>query len=265
MRVSSFDWNRRYALGVIWKPPRLPCSSPCCSAIWRRYSWICCCNCAELLDVARLGELRQLFQVDDADLGRLGGLFELLEQLVDRLQLLLDLERLRHGHRLPAGELVLAGQLIDLVLFAEALDEVEQVAGELAALVAAAIPEPFEVVQLLVAHRLVKVLGELAGRLRLLGLVLEGRARGGLGRGRLVGGQDAALALFEDLPERLDARAEAANLPGVDVDGVGEFFLGESAHVAVGQQVLEGRGDEVRRRAWWGWENRRGRTSGRCG
>ena len=33
---------------------------------------------AELLDVARLGELRQLLHVDDADLGRLHRLFELL-------------------------------------------------------------------------------------------------------------------------------------------------------------------------------------------
>ena len=49
----------------------------------------------ELFDVARLGELRQLFQVDDADLRRLGRFFQLLEQLVDRLQFFLDLERLR--------------------------------------------------------------------------------------------------------------------------------------------------------------------------
>ena len=50
---------------------------------------------AELLDVARLGELGQLLHVDDADLGVLRRLFELLEQLVDRLQLFLDLQRLR--------------------------------------------------------------------------------------------------------------------------------------------------------------------------
>ena len=49
---------------------------------------------AELVDVARLGELGQCLQVDHADLGRLGRLLQLLEQPVDRLQLLLDLQRL---------------------------------------------------------------------------------------------------------------------------------------------------------------------------
>ena len=51
-------------------------------------------QCVELFHVARLGELGQLLHVDDADLRRLGRLFELLEQLVDRLQFCLDLEGL---------------------------------------------------------------------------------------------------------------------------------------------------------------------------
>ena len=55
---------------------------------------------AELLDVARLGELGEQVHVDDADAGRLAGFFELLEQLVDLFELFLDREGLRHGHRL---------------------------------------------------------------------------------------------------------------------------------------------------------------------
>ena len=78
---------------------------------------------AELIDVARLGELGEQVHVDDADAGRLAGLFELLEQLVDLLQLFLDRQRLRHGHRLVAGELVLGRQLVDLVLVAQPLDQ----------------------------------------------------------------------------------------------------------------------------------------------
>ena len=70
-----------------------------------------------------LGELGQLLQVDDADLRCLHCLLELFEEFVDRLQFLLDLERLRHGHRGAAGELVLRRQFVDLVLLAEPLDE----------------------------------------------------------------------------------------------------------------------------------------------
>ena len=61
----------------------------------------------ELFQIAGLGELGQLLQVDDADGGRLHRLFELLQQPVDRLQFLLDLQRLGHGQRLAAGELIL--------------------------------------------------------------------------------------------------------------------------------------------------------------
>ena len=87
----------------------------------------------QLLDVARLGELRQLLQVDDADLRRLGGLFQLLQQPVDRLQLFLDLQRLRarvSGVR-PVN-VVLAGQLVDLVLVAQPVDELHQLRGRTA-------------------------------------------------------------------------------------------------------------------------------------
>jgi len=84
-----------------------------------------------------------------ADLGRLRGLAQLLEQFVELLQFALDFERLRHGQRLAAGEVVLRGQLIDLVLLAEPLGKVQQFAGELATLVAAGVPEVFEVVKLL--------------------------------------------------------------------------------------------------------------------
>ena len=56
--------------------------------------------------------------------------FELLEQLVDLFQFFLDFECLRHRHRRAAGELVLRRQLVDLVLVAEPLDELDQLTGE---------------------------------------------------------------------------------------------------------------------------------------
>ncbi len=61
----------------------------------------------ELLHLPRFGELGQFLHVDDADLRRLGRLFQLLEQLVDRFQFVLDLQRFGNRHRLVAGEFVL--------------------------------------------------------------------------------------------------------------------------------------------------------------
>ena len=75
--------------------PLRSCSSPCCSASSRRYSLICCCSARGSPCPRRSTNSRQLVQVDDADLGVLHRLLDLLEQLVDRLQLLLDLQRLR--------------------------------------------------------------------------------------------------------------------------------------------------------------------------
>ncbi len=60
--------------------------------------------------------------------------------------------------RRAAGELVLGRQLIDLVLLAEPLDELQQVPGEPRAFVARAIPEPLQVVELLLLERLLETL-----------------------------------------------------------------------------------------------------------
>jgi len=79
----------------------------------------------ELLDRTRIGELCQLLEIDHADLRRLGRLFELREQPVDRFELLLDVDRLWHGERRSAGELVFAGQLVDLILVAQSGNQLQ--------------------------------------------------------------------------------------------------------------------------------------------
>ncbi len=66
----------------------------------------------------------------DADLSGLACLFQLLQQLVDLLQFLLDRDGFRYRHRRPSGEVVLGGQLIDLVLLAQAFDHFHQIASE---------------------------------------------------------------------------------------------------------------------------------------
>ena len=105
--------------------------------------------------------------VDDADLGRLAGLFELLQQLVDLFQLLLDGQRLRHGHRLVAGELVLGGQLVDLVLVAQPLDHAAPARRPTATGRRRPRTTAAPVANLLGLHRLVKRLAKLLGHLSL--------------------------------------------------------------------------------------------------
>ena len=129
-------------------------SRPCCSARSRRYCSICRAKLVELLDIARLGEFGQRLQVDHADLRRLRRLFELLQQPVDLFELLLDLQRLRDGGHGAAGELVLRGQFVDLILVAQPVDQLHELPGELAALVVGPIPEPLQVVKLLLARTL---------------------------------------------------------------------------------------------------------------
>ncbi len=128
---------------------------------------------AELVDVARFGELGEQVHVDDADVGRLAGLFELLEQLVDLFQLFLDRQGLRHRHRLVAREFILGGQFIDLVLVAEPLDNADQRTGPRRLVVTGGVPQPFQVANLLGLHRFVKRLAELFRHLGFAGLIGE--------------------------------------------------------------------------------------------
>ena len=51
-----------------------------------------------------------------------------------------------------AGELVLGRQLVNLVLVAQAVHQLDQLPGELAAVVAGMVPEPLQLVELLVRH-----------------------------------------------------------------------------------------------------------------
>src|SRR5262249_25756327 len=70
-----------------------------------------------------------------------------------------------------------------------------------------------------------------------------------LGLAGLVGGEDLALPLQEDLAQRLQARPQTADLALVEVDRPGQLLLGEPAGVAVEEQVLEGRRGGGRRRS----------------
>src|SRR5262249_5570587 len=98
-------------------------------------------------------------------------------------------------HLFAAGKLVLRRQLVDLVLFAESFAELQKLSGEVAALVAGAIPQLFEVGQLLVAHRLLKLPSELRRRARFLGKLVEVVMRFPLSVRGLVRLQNAPLAL----------------------------------------------------------------------
>jgi hypothetical protein len=172
----------------------------------------------------------------------------LLEEFVDFLQFLLDLECFRYGHRLPAGELVLRGEFVDLIFLAEAFDEAQQLIGELRMIVLGGVPEPFEVAELLLADVLAKAVGQTFRRLRLVGLLVKLLVGGLLNLFGLVGLEDFAFAFAEDLHEGVDARPEAANLARVEVNRTGQLFLGETAGAAVEEEMLEGGRHHVGRR-----------------
>ena len=70
-------------------------------------------------------------------------------------------ERLRHGERLVAGELVLRRQLVDLILVAEPLDQLHQVAGERRLVVARGVPQPLQLAELLRLDDAIEPLAEL--------------------------------------------------------------------------------------------------------
>ena len=189
-------------------------------------------------------------QVDDADLGRLAGLFELLEQLVDLLQLFLDRERLRHGQRRVAGELVLGGQLVDLVLVAEPLDQLHQMPGERRPVVAGRVPQPLQVAKLLRLHGPVK-------RARGASWAASTSARLSVKRLAGLACERCSVSYFARIfrfrseqhrDQRVDARAQAGDLARIEPNRPGQLFLGQLAPLAEHQHVLERRRNQVRRR-----------------
>ena len=206
----------------------------------------------ELLDVSRLGELGQLLEVDHADLPGLGRFLELLEQPVDHLQFFLDLERFRDGHGRLAGELILGGQLIDLILVREASHQLQQLLGKRALLAACRVPELLEVAQLLFVHGLGKAAAQFARRPHLPGHVVKLVVGVFLYIIGFIGRQDLALAFEQERLEPLEARAQVSDLAGVKPNGAGQLFLGQPPRVPVIEHVVEHMREHVgqrRRRA----------------
>src|SRR5262249_34520697 len=142
----------------------------------------------------------------------------------------------------------------NLVLLAEPLHQLQQLAGEGAVLVAGAIPELFEVVQLLLAHRLLKRLADARRRLHALGLIVEIVVGLVLDLPGFVSLKNTAFALLEHGDKGFETGAEAADLAGVNADGAGQLLLGQAARVAVEEQVLECGRDHVRRRDVRPWQ-----------
>ena len=120
---------------------------------------------AELIDVARLGELREEVHVDDADLSGFARLFELLDELVDFFELFLDGKGFGDRERFLASERVFGGELVDLVFVAETFDKRDKCAGEWGLVVAGGVPESLQIAELLGADGAVEGFAEFLGRL----------------------------------------------------------------------------------------------------
>ena len=202
----------------------------------------------EIVHIALLGVFGQGLHVDHADLRGLGRLFELLQQAIDLFEFLLDLDGFGNRHRRAAGEFIFGGQLVDLVLVAQPVDQLHELPGEGALLVVDAVPEPFDVVQLLFLDGLAEPLFQFVRRLHRLGHVVE--AAGGLLLHPLglVRFQDLPLPLAEKRHEGLQAGSQPGDLAGIEMDRPGKLLVGQLAHGAVGQHVLHGPGNQVGRR-----------------
>ena len=94
----------------------------------------------ELIDVAWLGKFCECVHVDQPDLGRFTGFFELLDELVDSLQLFLHFQCLGDGHRFAPDEFVLRGEFVDLIFVAQGLDQSDQSARKGRLIIARGIP-----------------------------------------------------------------------------------------------------------------------------
>jgi hypothetical protein len=206
----------------------------------------------ELLEVAGLGVLLKLLHIDDRELGRLLCLLDLLQQFLDRVQFLFHFEGLGHVHFRAAGELVLPGHLVDLVLLAEQADDQHHALGERVAVVADPEIERLKIIKLFLLHGLVIVVGQFRGRLVAGGRATERLVGLLLGRGRLVRREDLPHPFEEHLFECLQARPQTRDLRCIQVNGVGELFFSELARVPVHEQMFE----ERRHRVW----RRRGRA-----
>ena len=199
----------------------------------------------EILHLVLVGEAGQRFHVDEVNLGILGRLFQLLDQTVDGLQLILDLQRFFDRHRLLATEYVLGGEFFDLVLVSQMMIDLHQLPGETAALIDA-IPEAIQVGDLLLAYGPVKRIAQLFRRLG--GLNRFSKSAGGqlLHTLGLVGLQDFLLALFEHGEQGRDARSEAGDLRRINLHRFGKLLFGEVIQRAKGHHMLERRRNHIR-------------------
>ena len=162
--------------------------------------------------VLRLRELSQLLHIDDPDLRCLGRFLKLLEQLVDRLQLLLDLQRLRNGHPLVADEQIVGRELINLVLVTQAIDDMHKLPSKAIRVVIDLVVDTLQQINLMMLDRLIVNTFQTFRRLSSLGVLVVDLVGLLLDRMRFVGFQNLAFAFLEHHPQMIDAWTKASDL-----------------------------------------------------
>lgn len=202
-------------------------------------------DAVEFLHLFGRGELAHFLQIDDGELRCFLSLLDLFEETVDGLEFLFDFERFVDAQGFVAGELIFAGEFVDLVFVGKIVDQLDELLSEAGAFVTETIPESFEFTDLFLLHRLAEVFLLLGGRSHAAGaaLVLVSRLFGDFLS--LVGFEDFSLSFFEHPPKGFETGAESGDLGDVETDGTDEFFLGEFPHVPIFEEVLEGGRDEI--------------------
>ncbi len=168
--------------------------------------------------VLRGSKFSQLFHVDHANLRCSRSLFELLEQFIDGLELLLDLQGLRNGHALRAGECVLGGQLLNLVEISQVLDQAHQLSGKTIGVVADLIIQSFQQINLALADGLLENASQWAWRIDAFGALVEsllGFLFDGVG---FISLQDFSSPFFQQGLQEIDAWPQSSNLAGIEFD-----------------------------------------------
>ncbi len=178
----------------------------------------------------------------------MAGLPQLFEKFFDLVEFFLDRQCFGNSKRCYAEEVVFSRHLVNLIFFAEPFDQTYQVPREGCPVVTDGVPDPLELIDLFVAHRGLECFAKPSRRPGRFDLIMKIVVRQFLDRLCFVTFQDLPFALQEHGDEGVDARAKTADLARVDVNGPGKFFVRQPPRMAKPQHMIEGAGDDVRRR-----------------
>jgi hypothetical protein len=160
-------------------------------------------------------------------------------------------QRFFDGHRRAACELVFGCELINLILFSQPLDKLQELSCKQGLFRPRAIPQRLEVANLLGGDLAREALRQSLRRLHLSGEVVVFALDGVLNRFGLVGAEDAPFALLQHRDQCVEAWPQPLDLAWLESNRPRQLLFGELPRRAEHQHVFERPGNHVRRRLGW--------------